>query len=137
MADRLWSLAVRNDWANKCAVCGSKELHAHHLFSRSWPKVRYDLNNGIAMCATHHKFDPSVSPHANGKGFDCWLREHHRLRWQWYDLQGKTKVYQRFDGVRNAQYYCDAIRSLRDYVEEDDYTRIVGVKFSRWLEENE
>jgi hypothetical protein len=141
IADDLWKRAVRNDWNDRCAVCGaargSKELHTHHLFSRSWPKIRYDLRNGIALCASHHKFDPAVSPHANGKGFDVWLKEHHPLRWKWFDYQGNSKDYKQFDGIRNEQYYCDAIRSLKQYFDDETYTSIVGVRFSQWLEEQE
>ena len=29
-ADQLWSLAVRDDWNNRCAVCGFGKCEAHH-----------------------------------------------------------------------------------------------------------
>lgn len=55
---RLWSNKVRELAGNKCVVCGvTKQVHAHHIEdSRLNSGLRYDLRNGIAVCATHHKF---------------------------------------------------------------------------------
>ena len=40
----------------KCSIKGKKKLHVHHI--RQWadyPTLRFDINNGITLCAEHHK----------------------------------------------------------------------------------
>ena len=133
LADQLWSLAIRDDWAGKCAVCGSRKCEAHHLIPRQKQATRYDLRNGIALCAMHHQFDADISPHQNAAGWLEWLADQCPFRHRWY-TEYKRKP---FTGTTNAIYYCDVIRRLKQYVDEDDYTRIVGQKFGAWLEEQE
>jgi hypothetical protein len=132
-ADRLWSLAVRADWNNRCCVCGSTKVDAHHLVPRQHEATRYDLQNGLALCSTHHQWDKDLSPHQNSAGFLCWLRDHHSFRYEWL-IENRRPV---FTGTKNAPYYCDVIRRLKQYVEPEDYVSIVGVKFSVWLAEQE
>jgi len=134
MADKLYSLAVRYDWGNKCAVCGAGKCEAHHLIPRQHQKTRYDLRNGIALCPVHHKFDADISPHQNSAGWMLWLWDYRREVHDWYLEKVRDHQHRKFEGTTNAQYYCDVIRSLKQYVEEEDYERIVGVKFSQWLE---
>lgn len=41
-------------WPN-CSECKPNKLHCHHI--RGWakfPHLRYDPNNGILLCKTHH-----------------------------------------------------------------------------------
>lgn len=54
---KIWSNHVRiRD--GKCLLCGSVErLQAHHLFSKQFYKgIRYDIINGITVCASCHRF---------------------------------------------------------------------------------
>lgn len=57
-----WSVKVRNLYDNKCAVCKStKYVQAHHLIPKERSingsfEHKYDLNNGIAVCAMCHRF---------------------------------------------------------------------------------
>lgn len=133
IADRLWSLAIRADWAWKCAVCGASRCDAHHLVPRHNQATRYDLNNGIALCPRHHQFCPEISPHQNAAGWMAWLEENHPSRAEWYQKNRSAK----FTGTLTVDYYCDVIRGLREYVDENDFESVVGVRFSQWLEENE
>jgi|GEM_PF-2136468 len=135
IADQLWSRAVRDDWANKCAVCGHKSCEAHHLVPRHNQATRYELRNGISLCANHHQFNKDVSPHQNAAGWMHWLAEYQPELHQWYTETTESGEHRRFSGTTNADYYCDVIRGLREYVDEADYKRIVGIKFSRWLED--
>ena len=53
-----WRSAVleRDGWT--CQTCGrvGKDIHAHHILSfTKYPQSRFDVNNGIALCQTHHK----------------------------------------------------------------------------------
>ena len=137
MADQLWSLAVKEDWDHKCVACGHRgTLNSHHLIPRQFFSTRYDLQNGICMCGRCHQFCPNISPHQNAAGFLEWLDENWHAQFEWLKHMQYTKVYRTFNGTKNATYYCDTIRELKQYVDADDYTRIVGVKFSAWLEEN-
>ena len=132
MADALWSLAVREDWAWRCAVCGSATVEAHHLVPRQHEATRYELRNGIALCSRCHQFDPDISPHQNASGWMLWLKRYHRPLWQWYSDNPRPE----FTGTKNAAHYIEVIQGLREYVPAEEFERIVGVKFSRWLEQS-
>ena len=140
MADQLWSLAVKEDWANRCAMCGHRgDLNSHHLIPRQHAATRYDLHNGICLCRRCHQFCPERSPHQNAAGFMVWLKVMFPASDKWYveTTTADASIYLNSGITTNAAYYCDQIRRLKEYVDEDDYTRIVGQRFSRWLEENE
>jgi hypothetical protein len=138
MADQLWSLAVKSDWANKCAICGHRgDLNSHHLIPRQHVKTRYDLQNGICLCRRCHQFCPDKAPHQNPAGFMLWLEEFRPLLAEWYLGTMESGAYRNFEGTTNAAFYCGVIRTLREYVEEDDYRRICGAKFSAWLDSQE
>lgn len=135
MADQLWSIAVREDWAHKCAVCGtSQNVEAHHLIPRQYESTRYVLQNGIALCPSHHKFDPEISPHLNAAGWMQWLEDHHRTLADWYIDRIELGEHRLFTGTKNALHYIGVIQDLRQYT-EDDFERVCGVRFSQYLTE--
>jgi len=71
-----WSIAVRNRYDNKCAVCGCTEnLNAHHIVPKEQKDnaLKYDIKNGISLCAKHHKYGYDISPHKNPIKFFEWL----------------------------------------------------------------
>lgn len=57
-AKRLWKQAVMLTDGNKCVMCGTtKNLNAHHIEDyRVNPILRYDVRNGVCLCASDHKF---------------------------------------------------------------------------------
>ena len=129
MADTLWSLAVRSDWAWKCAVCGNSKVEAHHLTPRQFTATRFDLDCGIALCSHHHQFCPEVSPHQNAAGWLAWLEKTHPRCFAWYQ-QNKRPL---FEGTTNSAYYCEVILALEPYVDDGEFERVCGIKFSRYL----
>lgn len=133
IADALWSRAIRADWNHKCAVCGKGQCEAHHLIPRQFEATRYEMRNGIALCARHHQFDADVSPHQNAAGWLAWLKANQPLRHAWYTRMIADNEHRKFDGTKNPVYYCDIIRRFRQYVEPDVFDAIVGMKFSTWL----
>jgi len=137
MADQLWSLAVKDDWANKCAICGNRRCESHHLIPRQYTACRYNLQNGIALCGRCHQFDPDHSPHQNAAGWLLWLEAHHPRLHDWLIGMTASGVYRSFQGRITPQYYCEIIQDLKQYVDEVDYDRIVGIRFGQWLEEQE
>jgi hypothetical protein len=67
-ADRLWSLIVRG--VGRCEACGSKErLQAAHGFSRRYRATRWDLRNGVCLCAGCH-----VRYTHDPLGWEDWLK---------------------------------------------------------------
>ena len=138
MADQLWSLAVKEDWANQCAMCRRRSgLNAHHLIPRQHPATRYDLANGLCLCKPCHQFDAHRSPHQCAGGFILWLKEEYALTAAWYMEAMESCTYRKFNRTTNAQFYIEVIRSLREYVDEDDYTRILGQRFAAYLDAQE
>ena len=136
MADALWSAASKIDWNHRCAICGKRDgLNSHHLAPRQHVTTRYDLRNAICLCCHCHQFSPDVSPHLNAAGFLLWLENHQPELHKWYTELVADGSYRRFEGTTNAQFYMDTIRRLKQYVPDDDYVRIVGQKFSLWLED--
>lgn len=55
---QLWANAVKDRAGHKCEYpdcrVNAHQLHAHHLYSRRWVTMRYNLDAGIALCAFHH-----------------------------------------------------------------------------------
>ncbi len=132
ICDALWSLAVRTAWGWKCAICGRGNVEAHHLIPRGHTALRHVLKNGMALCSGCHQFCRNVSPHQNAAGFVSWLELHHPELAAWVFDNRRPQ----FDATVNVAYYCDVIRSLEPHVNGEDFVRIVGKKFSKWLTEN-
>jgi 5-methylcytosine-specific restriction endonuclease McrA len=50
-----WSKSVRKRHNHICQVCGKPATLARHLFFRSlYPKLQFNLNNGIPLCRNCH-----------------------------------------------------------------------------------
>ncbi len=134
MADALWSLAIRADWGHTCAVCGKGKTEAHHLIPRQNEATRYDLGNGIALCAHHHQFDPEMSPHQNAVGWLNWMKHNAVIHMAFYAEAMATGSYREFTGTKNAAYYIGVIQGLREYVDDAEFERVCGIRFTRYLD---
>jgi hypothetical protein len=53
-----WSVSVKNRDGWKCRIANKDcegEVVAHHILGwSSFPELRYEINNGITLCHTHH-----------------------------------------------------------------------------------
>ena len=53
-----WAMAVKERAGYRCeypdCTVNSHQLHAHHLYSRRWVTMRYNLDAGISLCPSHH-----------------------------------------------------------------------------------
>jgi hypothetical protein len=135
LADRVWSAAVKSDWANRCAMCGACEgLNSHHLLPRENYATRFDVRNGICLCGYCHRLCTKRSPHQNAPGFTIWLQSRHPKLWKWSRYHVTNNI--RFTGTKTVQYYLDEIRRLRDYLEPIEAERILGVTLTEYLNEN-
>lgn len=74
--DHLWAEAVKLRALKRCEYCNTneKQLHAHHLFSRVNFGTRWLLENGMCLCAGHHRFG-KFSAHTSPLEFSEWTME--------------------------------------------------------------
>jgi len=78
--DRAWSIRIRDK--GKCEYCGKTEsLNAHHIFGRSARSVRWDLDNGVCLCAGCHTFSSKFSAHQTPLLFDEWIINSRGMEW--------------------------------------------------------
>lgn len=124
IADRIWSEAVKADWAGKCAVCGTRSnIQAHHLIFKSGVNAhRYTLRNGMALCASHHMGSYQCSPHNGPVGFGAWMARNHPSIVEWCENNKWAKTVESV----SQRWYLDHIIRLREYIDEREFDRICG-----------
>lgn len=107
--DRLWSIRVREKAGYRCEYCGATpptvRLNAHHIFTRRAKSVRWDVDNGICLCAKHHVYSSEFSAHLT----PCLFHEFVvNLRGEeWYD---KLKLKHR----TIKKYTMDDLRTIKE-----------------------
>ena len=61
----LWGKAVKERAGYKCeypeCTVKSTQLHPHHFYSRRIVPMRYNIDNGICLCAYHHTLGPNAA----------------------------------------------------------------------------
>lgn len=79
--DQMWKEKVKKRDNYICQVCGKdlsktpKNCHAHHILPRQLKGLRWDVNNGITLCYSHHKIGV-YSPHQNALWWFGWMNAH-------------------------------------------------------------
>lgn len=69
-----WSTKVKERDGNHCVICQSTNyIHTHHLFPREIHELRFEIDNGITLCAKHHKYSLEISAHKNPIAFLLWI----------------------------------------------------------------
>lgn len=75
--DSLWSEAVKINYNYRCCKCNKwpeeVQLHSHHLFTRSRKSTRWNIENWICLCASHHTLSSEFSAHKTWNEFFIWL----------------------------------------------------------------
>jgi len=83
-ADKAWADLVRKMYGGECAVRGctcTERINSHHILCRDrYRHLRYDINNGIALCPSHHKWGKE-SAHRNPIWFAHYLIRHCKGVW--------------------------------------------------------
>lgn len=76
--DIAWAKLVKLKAGLKCEYCGTttKQLHSHHIFSRSKKSTRWDIDNGICLCAGHHVLSSTFSAHKTPTEFTYWFEKY-------------------------------------------------------------
>ena len=73
--DKEWAQQVK-ERDKSCIICGQTErLNAHHLIPREIEEFKHDLDNGVSLCPSHHRFSRRLSAHQNPIAFIIWLEE--------------------------------------------------------------
>lgn len=74
--DVAWANAVKDRDGRACVICGNTERpNAHHIIVRENHETKFDLMNGLTLCATHHFFNRQISAHNNPLGLFLWLEK--------------------------------------------------------------
>jgi len=81
-----------------CEYCNtsSRQLHAHHIYSRANLNTRWDLTNGVCLCVSHHIWGTEFSAHLTPSEFLDWILER---------KGGKTRV----EKIRNRRRSLETI----------------------------
>jgi 5-methylcytosine-specific restriction endonuclease McrA len=67
--DYQWARAVKQRDGYCCQRCGTTGTHAHHKISRARrPDVKYDIEAGITLCESCHRWTHANPKEANEAG---------------------------------------------------------------------
>lgn len=90
---KLWGKVVIARARNTCEYPGCKvnftQLHPHHYFNRKNKSVKYDPDNGIALCHIHHT-NGNEAAHLDPDFKEKWLKSGKRDE-GWLDRLTKKK----------------------------------------------
>lgn len=100
---KLWSEICKKKANHKCEYPGcrinSTQLHAHHFFSRRHASIRYDPDNAVALCATHHTLG-NYAAHKDPCFKDIIIKNHVRtLAWLDNLIEKRNRI------VKNDQQF--------------------------------
>jgi len=102
-ADKLWAELVKLRALGKCEMCGTTSyLNSHHIFSRDNRSVRWDVSNGVCLCAGHHALCNN-SAHKAPADFVEWIKDRRGLDW-YEDL--RVKAHDTWDGDIETVLAC-------------------------------
>jgi len=110
----LWQEIVKKRAGYRCeyANCRKTEhLNAHHIYSKSRRSTRYDPDNGICLCASHHSLG-NDSAHKNPNFKDIIIKGGVRSQEFWEKLERRAYTPQKLD--KNLTY-LDLINELSKY----------------------
>ena len=90
--DYLWRNIIVLKAGNKCVVCNATEyIQAHHMIPREMGSHRHEINNGISLCPSCHKYSYIRSAHKAPVAFYGWLSKNKPEIWAWLLIQEPTK----------------------------------------------
>jgi len=88
ICDELWKQTVKKHAGFKCEKCGKTEyLQAHHIIPRTNYALRFDLENGVALCRKCHIY----WAHKDAIGFMEWIKDKRNIAYLESRRYGQTK----------------------------------------------
>ena len=110
--DALWSKIVKLKAKGKCKICQRTDtLNSHHIFSRSNHSVRWDLENGVCLCACHHALC-NFSAHKAPLDFAEWLKKERGEKW-YNDLRVRANLIYKPDYTAIKIYLQNELEKLK------------------------
>lgn len=109
--DNLALKTCKEEAGNRCEICGKGkdevQLHAHHVIGRRHRSLRWDVDNLVCLCATHHVMGKQ-SAHENPFWFDKEIVGMRGEAWK-YNLEKKAQVICKTD-YQTVKDYLDGKR---------------------------
>lgn len=103
LLDNLWRDIIKTRANKKCERCSrTEELHSHHIIKRTYWPTRWDLDNGICLCAICHKI-----AHDNEEIFKLWVAKKRPLN----QLEKKKHSLVKLDPYLIETLLTDILRS--------------------------
>lgn len=114
---RLWSQAVIERAGHKCEYPDCRvnwtQLQAHHLYSKSSNRMRYNLDAGMALCHIHHTNGPD-SAHKDPDFKERIILTKVRTRKLFEDLKKESLITQ----SRTEAFKREALEKLKPYIKD-------------------
>ena len=78
--DDLWSSLIKTDSNFTCQMCGTRDavIDPHHVIKRGHKRLRWTVNNGIALC----RFKCHRLAEDKEKEFNWWFEEKYPYIWE-------------------------------------------------------
>jgi hypothetical protein len=86
-----WGLVIRELARHECEICGMRGNNPHHIIGKRNMAVRFDFDNGVNLCPSHHTLSGSFSAHQTPVDFQEWLVEKRGEKW-WNDLRIRSRL---------------------------------------------
>ena len=114
ICDDLWKQLIILIANNRCERCYSpKTLQAHHIYSRTYWTIRYDLKNGVCLCRKCHIY----WAHKNAVEFAFWIKDIRDLEY----LELRKDAIAKIDMKLNELYLRKKIKELKaSHLKEND-----------------
>ena len=114
ICDDLWSKLIKILAWFRCEHCWRTDhLNSHHIFSRINYTTRFDLDNGICLCAGCHTMSSKFSAHKTPIEFAEWIIE--KRGQEWYDnLKKKSKETRDWDYEKVEKYLIEETKKLTE-----------------------
>lgn len=110
--DTKWSKLVRARANNRCEYCGSDYcIQSHHIFSRRNHRMRWNLDNGVALCAKHHTFSSEFSAHLTPVEFVEWIKEKRGIEW-YESLREQNRSCEKVDRVEMNEWLNQKVKEI-------------------------
>jgi hypothetical protein len=119
-ADKLWKDIVAIQGERKCAICGSVEyVQAHHLIPREMYSHRHVPQNGIMLCASHHKYSFEISPHKAPVAFFRWMQTNRSELTTWVMAETPSRRHP----TKTLKEIAESLQILFDSIKTPDVTQ--------------
>lgn len=118
--DQKRSVLVKKRAWWKCEVDGCNKdsyLNAHHLFSRVNWNTRYDIDNGICLCAGHHTMSSNFSAHKTPLEFAEWVINK-KWKERYDNMKRKSKMLWDKDYDKVMKYLEDKEQEINEMVKK-------------------